>query len=95
LLAHFVVGTILYCTNVLLALQKAMCAVAIWNPRTGVVNTFDWMKCSVVIENGAIRDPVDRVLRLVFALNAQIILSIVNGILVRRSFHDTTMELVS
>jgi hypothetical protein len=72
-----------------------MCAVATWDTQKGVVQNFDWMKCSVVIENGAIRDTVDKVLRLVFGLNAQIILSIVNGILVCRSCHNATMNSVS
>ncbi|KAJ2918070.1 hypothetical protein MD484_g2332, partial [Candolleomyces efflorescens] len=84
LLAHFVFGTIVYCTNFIRALQKAMCAVASWDRETATVNNFDWMECSVVIENGAIHDSVDNTLRLIFALNAQIILSIVNGVLVYR-----------
>ncbi|KAJ2933697.1 hypothetical protein H1R20_g3467, partial [Candolleomyces eurysporus] len=80
--ALFVIGTILYCTKVLLALKEAMCAVATWDLRNDV-QSFDWVKCRGVIRNGYIHDEVDKVLRTIFALNAQVILSIVNVILVR------------
>ncbi|RXW15486.1 hypothetical protein EST38_g10368 [Candolleomyces aberdarensis] len=83
LFALFAIGTILYCTKVLLALKEAMCAVATWDIRGDGVQSFDWIKCRGVIRNGFIHDQVDKVLSLIFALNAQVILSIVNGILVR------------
>ncbi|RXW13464.1 hypothetical protein EST38_g12392 [Candolleomyces aberdarensis] len=84
LFALFAIGTILYCTKVLLALKEAMCAVATWDIRGDGVQSFDWIKCRGVIRNGFIHDQVDKVLSLIFALNAQVILSIVNGILVFR-----------
>ena len=78
----FAIGTILYCTKVLLSLKEAMCAVAIWDTQNGEVETSPWVKCRGVIQNGYLHYTADRALGLVFALNAQIILSIVNGILV-------------
>ncbi|KAJ2927381.1 hypothetical protein H1R20_g9711, partial [Candolleomyces eurysporus] len=86
LFALFVIGTILYCTKVLLALKEAMCAVATWDTQGDVVQSSGWIKCRGVIRNGYIHDKVDKVLRTIFALNAQVILSIVNGILVFRVY---------
>ncbi|KAJ2918067.1 hypothetical protein MD484_g2336, partial [Candolleomyces efflorescens] len=80
----FVIGTILYCTKVLLSLKQVMCAVATWDTNAGEVKARPPMRCRAAIRNGYIQDTVDRVLRLTFALNAQIILSIVNGVLVYR-----------
>jgi hypothetical protein len=90
----FVIGTILYCTKVLLSLRQAMCAVATWDTERGRVKTSALMKCRAVIRNGYIHDTVDKVLRLVFALNAQIILSIVNGVLVRHFLSFTEAKSV-
>ncbi|KAJ2923573.1 hypothetical protein H1R20_g13525, partial [Candolleomyces eurysporus] len=97
LFALFVIGTILYCTKVLLSLKEVMCAVATWDTEKGDVKTLDWIKCRGVIRNGYIHDTVDKILRLVFAVNAQIVLSIVNGILVyrvRNVFSDMWMVYV-
>ena len=58
-----------------------MCAVATRDSQKGVSQSFE-IKCRGVIRNGYIQVKVDKVLRLIFALNAQVILSIVNGILV-------------
>ncbi|RXW15487.1 hypothetical protein EST38_g10367 [Candolleomyces aberdarensis] len=94
LTALFVIGTILYCTKFLLALKKAMCAMGTWDQAPMSIG---WIKCGGVIRNSYLHDTVDNVLGLVFALNAQIILSIVNGIFVyrvRKVFSDMWMVYV-
>ncbi|KAJ2923572.1 hypothetical protein H1R20_g13523, partial [Candolleomyces eurysporus] len=96
--ALFIIGTILYCTKFLLALKKAMCAMATWDPaQTGADQISDWIKCNGVLQNHYLHDTVDNVLGLVFALNAQIILSIVNSVFVyrvRKVFSDMWMVYV-
>ncbi|KAJ2927382.1 hypothetical protein H1R20_g9712, partial [Candolleomyces eurysporus] len=92
--ALFVIGTILYCTKFLLALKKAMCAMSNWDQPS---LSDKWMKCNGFVRNDFLQDTVDNVLGLTFALNAQIILSIVNGIFVyrvRKVFSDMWMVYV-
>ncbi|RXW11472.1 hypothetical protein EST38_g14383, partial [Candolleomyces aberdarensis] len=70
---------------------------ATYNAETGVHKDSEWLKCRGLIENGYLRDKVDNVLGLVFALNTQIILCIVNGIFVyrvRKVFSDMWMVYV-
>ncbi|KAJ2927384.1 hypothetical protein H1R20_g9714, partial [Candolleomyces eurysporus] len=95
--ALFAIGAILYCTKLLLALKKAICTMATYDAETGVVKNSEWVKCRGIIENGYLHDTVNDVLGLAFALNAQIILSIVNGIFVyrvRKVFSDMWMVYV-